>query len=49
MKLGGKFFLAVLACSLLSYGISGSVYAAQEPLSVTTNKEWYADGATIII
>ena len=49
MKLGGKFFLAVLACSLLSYGISGSVYAAQEPISVTTNKEWYADGATIII
>ena len=49
MKLGEKFFLAVLACSLLSYGISGSVYAAQEPISVTTNKEWYADGATIII
>ena len=49
MKLWGKFFLAVLACSLLSYGISGSVYAAQEPISVTTNKEWYADGATIII
>ena len=49
MKLWGKFFLAVLACSLLSYGISGSVYAAQEPISVTTNKEWYADGATITI
>ena len=49
MKLGEKFFLAVLACSLLSYGISGSVYASQEPISVTTNKEWYADGATIII
>ena len=49
MKLGEKFFLAVLACSLLSYGVSGSVYAAQEPISVTTNKEWYADGATIII
>ena len=49
MKLWGKFFLVVLACSLLSYGISGSVYAAQEPISVTTNKEWYADGATIII
>ena len=49
MKLWGKFFLVVLACSLLSYGISGSVYAAQEPISVTTNKEWYADGATITI
>jgi len=49
MKHLGKFFLAMVALSLLSYGISGAVYAAQEPLSVTTNKEWYADGATIII
>ena len=35
--------------TLLSYGISDAVYAAAEPISVTTNKEWYADGATIII
>jgi len=41
MKLYGKFFLAVLAFSLLSYGISGAAYAAVEPLSVTTNKEFY--------
>jgi len=34
MKLYGKFFLAVLAFSLLSYGISGAAYAAVEPLSV---------------
>jgi len=49
MKLWGKFFLAVLALSLLSYGISGAAYAAVEPLSVTTNKEFYAEGGTITI
>jgi hypothetical protein len=49
MKLCGKFFLAVLAFSLLSYGISGAAYAAVEPLSVTTNKEFYAEGGTITI
>ena len=49
MKLWGKFFLAVLAFSLLSYGISGAAYAAVEPLSVTTNKEFYAEGGTITI
>jgi hypothetical protein len=49
MKLWGKFFLAVLSLSLLSYGISSAAYAATEPISVTTNKEWYSDGATITI
>ncbi|SVD04026.1 uncharacterized protein METZ01_LOCUS356880, partial [marine metagenome] len=49
MKLWGKFFLAVLALSLLSYGISGAAYAAVEPLSVTTNKEFYGEGNTITI
>ena len=49
MKHLGKFFLALVALSLLSYGISGAVYAAQEPISVSTNKEWYGGGATIII
>jgi len=49
MKLWGKFFLAELALSLLSYGISGAAYAAVEPLSVTTNKEFYAEGGTITI
>ena len=49
MKLWGKFFLAVLSLSLLSYGISDAAYAAAEPLSVTTNKEFYAEGATITI
>jgi len=49
MKLLGKFFLAIFALSLLSYGISGAAYAAVEPLSVTTNKEFYAEGGTITI
>jgi len=49
MKHSGKLFLAILSLSLLSYGISSAAYAAAEPISVTTNKEWYADGATITI
>ena len=48
MKLWGKFFLAIFALSLLSYGISGAAYAV-EPLSVHTNKEFYAEGSTITI
>jgi len=48
MKLWGKFFLAVLAFSLLSYGISGAAYAAIEPLSVIT-EEFYSEGNTITI
>ena len=49
MKLWGKFFLAILSLSLLSYGISGAAYAAVEPLSVITNKEFYVEGGTITI
>jgi len=49
MKLWGKFFLIVFTLSLLSYGISGAAYAAVEPLSVTTNKEFYGEGNTITI
>jgi len=49
MKLWGKFFLAILTLSLLSSGISGAAFAGVEPLSVTTNKEFYTEGATITI
>jgi len=49
MKLWGKFFLAILTLSLLSYGVSGAAFAAIEPLSVTTNKEFYTEGAIITI
>ena len=48
MKLWGKFFLAIFALSLLSYGISGAAYAAVEPLSVIT-EEFYGEGNTITI
>ena len=48
MKLWGKFFLAVLTLSLLSYGISGAAYAAVEPLTVLT-EEFYSEGDTITI
>ena len=41
--------MAVLALSLLSYGISDAAFAAVEPLSVTTNKEFYTEGTTITI
>ena len=41
--------MAIVALSLLSSGISSAAFAAAEPISVTTNKEWYADGATITI
>ena len=49
MKQSGKFFLAVVSLSLLSYGISGAALAAAEPISVSTNKAWYGDGSTITI
>ena len=49
MKHLGKFFLAIVALSLLSSGISSAAFAAQEPISVSTNKEWYGDGTTIVI
>jgi len=41
--------LAILTLSLLSYGISDAAFAAVEPISVTTNKEFYTEGATITI
>jgi len=41
--------LAVFTLSLLSYGVSGAAFAAVEPISVTTNKEFYVEGATITI
>ena len=49
MKVSGKFLLAILSLSLLSYGISGAAYAALAPISVETDKEFYVEGATITI
>ena len=48
MKLWGKFFFAIFALSLLSYGISGAAYAAVEPLTVLT-EEFYGEGNIITI
>jgi len=48
MKLWGKFFLAFLSLSLLSYGVSDAAYAAIEPLSVTT-EGFYSEGDIITI
>ena len=41
--------MAIVTLSLLSSGISSAAFAAAEPISVTTNKEWYGHGSTIII
>jgi len=49
MKLWEKCLFAILSLSLLSYGVSDTVYAAVEPISVTTDKDWYSDGAVITI
>ena len=49
MKLWGKCLFAILSLSLLSYGVSNAAYAAIEPISVTTDKDWYSDGAVITI
>jgi len=49
MKLWGKFFLAIFALSLLSYGISGAAGVGVAPISVETNKDFYVEGATITI
>ena len=49
MKFTGRLILAFLVISLVSYGISGAAYAAVEPLTVTTNKEFYATGGKVII
>ena len=41
--------MAIVTLSLLSSGISSAAFAAAEPINVTTNKEWYGEGSTIII
>ena len=41
--------MAILTLSLLSYGISDAAFAAVEPISVTTDKEFYVEGTTITI
>lgn len=52
MKLSGKFLLIILSLSIISYGMSSSVYATSHsiaPISVNTNLSSYATGDAILI
>jgi nucleoid-associated protein YgaU len=52
MNVTGKFLLVFLCLSIISYGLSGSVYASNHnvlPLTVQTNTDSYAAGDTILI
>ena len=49
MKLLGRILLVSFCISLFSYGISDAAAQALAPISVETNKEFYVEGASIII
>ncbi len=52
MKLSGKFLLIILSLSIISYGMSSSVYASSHnvaPISINTNLSSYATGDAILI
>ena len=52
MKLSGKFLLIILSLSIISYGMSSSVYASSHniaPVSVNTNLSSYATGDAILL
>ena len=52
MKLSGKFLLVILSLSIISYGMSSSVYATSHsiaPISINTNLSSYATGDAILI
>ena len=52
MKFAGKFLLLILSLSIISYGMSSSVYATSHnipPISVETNLGSYATGDAILI
>jgi len=52
MKLSGKFLLIILSLSIISYGMSSSVYASSHsipPVSISTDKASYATGDAILI
>ena len=52
MKLSGKFLLVILSLSIVSYGMSSSVYASSHniaPVSVNTNLSSYATGDAILL
>jgi len=52
MRLSAFLAFALLSISILSYGVSGSVFADSHnipPLSVSTDLELYGNGATVVI
>ncbi len=52
MKLSGKFLLIILSLSIISYGMSSSVYASSHsipPISISTDKASYATGDAILL
>ncbi|MFP6585927.1 MAG: hypothetical protein VB584_04475, partial [Candidatus Nitrosopelagicus sp.] len=52
MKLSGKFLLIIISLSIISYGMSSSVYASSHsvpPISISTDKASYATGDTILL
>jgi len=52
MKLSGKFLLVILSLSIISYGMSSSVYASSHsvaPVSVMTDKASYATNDAILL
>ena len=52
MKLSGKFLLIIISLSIISYGMSSSVYASSHsipPVSISTDKASYATGDAIFL
>ena len=52
MKLSGRFLLIILSLSIISYGMSSSVYATSHsiaPISIITDKASYATGDVILL
>ena len=49
MRLTGFLAFALLSISILSYGVSGSVFAANSFITVSTDLEIYGNGGTVVI
>jgi len=52
MKYSGKFLLIILSLTIISYGMSSSVYASSHsipPVSISTDKASYATGDAILL
>ena len=52
MKVSGFLAFALLSISILSYGVTDSVFATSDPnpaLSISSNSEIYSNGASVTI